>query len=385
MLGQHRQWRDARHLKTLVWMVVGLLLSGNISLTDWLDYVCSRALFAQSVQRRFARWLSNPRIQERKLYAPLIRQALSEWQQTRLVLAMDTSLLWNRYCLIRISLVYRGRAIPLMWKVMVHKSSSVAHRDYSKLLYAVATVLPPGVEVLFLADRGFADLDLLKQLKRLNWHYRIRIKANVYVYLGKHGQALSRYRLQPGTALFLNYVHLTRQRYGFVHVALGHHAESGELWSIVSDQLTTVDTFVEYGWRFDIEEGFLDDKSNGFQLESSRIRSAKMLSRLCLVLAISTLYLSADGTEVVESGQRRIVDPHWFRGSSYLKIGWRWLRQSLVRGWKLPTCLNLSDAIDPDPAIASRPQAAQRDRAFQFYAPGTTIPLTRHSQHPISA
>lgn len=385
MLGQQRQWRDVRHLKTLVWMVVGLLLSGNISLTDWLDYVCSRAIFAQSVQRRFSRWLSNPRIQERKLYAPLIRQALSEWKQTRLVLAMDTSLLWNRYCLIRISLVYRGRAIPVMWKVIAHSSSTVAHSDYSKLLYAVATVLPAGVEVLFLADRGFADLALLKQLKRLNWHYRIRVKANVYVYLGKHGQALSRYRLQPRTALFLNYVHLTRQRYGFVHVALGHHAESGELWSIVSDQPTSVDSFVEYGWRFSIEEGFLDDKSNGFQLESSRIRSAKMLSRLCLVLAIATLYLSAVGTEVVESGQRRNVDPHWFRGSSYLKIGWRWMRQALVHGWTLPTCLSLNDSIDPDPTIASRTQAAQHNPAFQFYVPGTTIPLSSRTNHSEAA
>jgi hypothetical protein len=371
MLGQHRQWRDIRHLKTLVWMVVGLLLSSKIGLTDWLDYVCSRAMFAQSVQRRFSRWLSNARIQERKLYAPLIRQALAEWKLSRLILALDTSLLWNRYCLIRISVIYRGRAIPVMWKVMEHKSSSVTHSDYSKLLYAVATVLPKGVEVLFLADRGFADLHLLKQLRRLKWHYRIRIKSSFYLYLGKHGQAISRYPLRPGAALFFNFVHLTRERYGFVHVALGHPCETGERWIIVSDQPTSVETFVEYGFRFDIEEGFLDDKSNGFQLESSRLRSSQMLSRLCLVLAIATLYLSAVGTEIVEFGERRWVDPHWFRGSSYLKIGWRWIRQCLVQGWELPTDLYLSDATDPHPAISSRRQAEQRNRAFQCHAPGT--------------
>ena len=117
-------------------------------------------MFAQSIQRRFSRWLNNTRIQERKLYAPLIRQALSQWKAARLILALDTSLLWNRYCLIRVSLYYRGRAIPVMWKVIPHKSSSVAHSSYSKLLYAVATVLPQGVEVLFLADRGFADIAL---------------------------------------------------------------------------------------------------------------------------------------------------------------------------------------------------------------------------------
>lgn len=380
MLGQYQHWRDTRHLKTLVCMVVGLILSSKISLTDWLDYTSSRAVFAQSVQRRFSRWLNNPRIQERKLYAPLIRQALSEWNCTRLVLAMDTSLLWNRYCLIRISVVYRGRAIPVMWKVMEHKSSSVAHPAYSKLLYAVATVLPPGIEVLFLADRGFADLALLKQLRRLQWHYRIRIKASFYLYLGKHGRAISRYDLRSGEALYFNYVHLTRERYGFVHVALAQHPDNKERWIIVSDERVSEETFREYGFRFSIEEGFLDDKSNGFQLESSRIRSAQMLSRLCLVLAIATLYLSAVGTEVVESGNRRVVDPHWFRGSSYLKIGWRWIRQSLVQGWELPTCLRLSHLADADKAIASRPQAAQRNRPIRFQLQGANTSTTPHSK-----
>jgi len=49
-------------------------------------------------------------------------------------------------------------------------------------------------------------------------------------------------------------------------------------------------TFREYGERFDIESEFLDEKSNGFQLEQSLVRSPIALSRLCLVLAIATLF-----------------------------------------------------------------------------------------------
>ena len=64
---------------------MSLILSSQINLTDWLDYTCSRAMFAQSIQWRFSRWLNNSRIHERKLYAPLIRQALSEWKVSRLV------------------------------------------------------------------------------------------------------------------------------------------------------------------------------------------------------------------------------------------------------------------------------------------------------------
>ncbi len=35
----------------------------------------------------------------------------------------------------------------------------------------------------------------------------------------------------------------------------------------------------------------LDDKSNGFQLEASRMRPVQALERLCFVLAVVTLYL----------------------------------------------------------------------------------------------
>jgi hypothetical protein len=51
--------------------------------------------------------------------------------------------------------------------------------------------------------------------------------------------------------------------------------------------------------RFEIEENFLDDKSNGFQLESSLVREAEALTRLCFVVAVATLYLVAQGTQVV--------------------------------------------------------------------------------------
>ncbi len=102
-----------------------------------------------------------------------------------------------------------------------------------------------------------------------------------------------------------------------------------------------------------IRENFLDDKSNGFQLESSLIRSAEALSRLCLALAVATLFLVSQGTEIVEAGKRRWVDPHWFRGCSYFKIGWRWVQRALVMGYALITRLRLSPLPDPEPAMPS--------------------------------
>lgn len=91
---------------------MGLICSECISLTKWCVYVRSRARFAQSHQRRFSRWLHNPRINVQRLYSPLIASMLVEWDRSEITLIEDTSMLWNEYCLIRLSIQYRGRAIP---------------------------------------------------------------------------------------------------------------------------------------------------------------------------------------------------------------------------------------------------------------------------------
>jgi hypothetical protein len=282
-----------------------------------------------------------------------------------LYLALDTSTLWNTYCVVRLSLVYRGRAVPLVWKVLEHPSSSVAYDIYQDVLDKVAELLPCQYTVVFTADRGFADTRLMEHLARLGWHWRIRIKGSFWIYRdGKRRCKMNRMRLPAGKALFWHHVYMTKQRYGPVHMAMARGHDGKEDWFVVSDEPTDVKTFEEYGLRFDIEENFLDDKSNGFQLESSLIRSAAALERLCLVLAITTLYLVAQGTEVVQQGKRRWVDPHWFRGQSYLKIGWKWVTLALSRRYKLVTRVHLVGGADPDPAIASKSQYQKQLRRF---------------------
>src|SRR5215510_3062233 len=354
LCGQPGQWRDVRHLQTLAWMVGGLIQAECVKLTAWVPFVHGRAQYAQSTQRRFRRWLANPRIEVASQYGPLIQQALQDWGTPALYLALDTSMLWTQYCLIRLSVVYRGRAVPIVWEVLEHRSSSVTHAAYEALLEAVPPLLPAGAKVVFLADRGFADTDLLAQLRRLGWHFRIRIKATFSVLRpGQPPSKVEDFTLAPGRARFLQNVAITAEAVGPVSLALARHSSTGEYWYIVSDEPTSVFTFAEYGWRFDIEENFLDDKSNGFQLESSLVRDADALTRLCFVMAVATLYLVAQGTQVVAQQKRRWVDPHWLRGNSYLRIGWQWVKTALARDWELFVTLHLSGTPDPEPCRAS--------------------------------
>ena len=140
--------------------------------------------------------------------------------------------------------------------------------------------LPFACEVVFLADRGFADTQLMGHLRDLGWHWRIRIKANFWMHpthLDPFRWVMSRCSL--GHMSFWHGVAMTDKRFGPVHLAVARPLGSEEYWYVISDEAAELKTFEEYGLRFDIEENFLDDKSNGFQLEDSLIRSAERAGR----------------------------------------------------------------------------------------------------------
>lgn len=105
-----------------------------------------------------------------------------------------------------------------------------------------------------------------------------------------------------------------------------------------------------------MEESFLDLKSNGFNLEASRLRDQFALSQLCGVIALTMLFLVLQGLQVVALGKRRQVDAHWNRGMSYLKIGWNWIRLAITHQWQIQVYQFLSGLPDPQPAIASKRQ-----------------------------
>ena len=127
-----------------------------------------------------------------------------------------------------------------------------------------------------------------------------------------------------------------------------------DVWEGISAEPTDGKTCEEDGLRFDIAENFLADQSQGFPLAAAVIRCAQALRRLGLVVAIATLSLVPQGSEVVKQGKRRLVDPHWCRGRSYWKMGWNWVQLALTRGYALITHVSLSGACDPEPAMASK-------------------------------
>jgi hypothetical protein len=159
---------------TLSWMVVGVLLSQSLHLTEWEPFVISRATKAQSYQKRWSRFLQNSRIEEEKLYLPLVMAAISHWSNQRIYLALDTTMLWNQYCMIHLSIICGGRAIPFLWQVEKHNSATISFATYQSLLRKASWLLRHHDDVMILADRGFAHQELLDCSRGDNEFKRMR-------------------------------------------------------------------------------------------------------------------------------------------------------------------------------------------------------------------
>ena len=160
-------------------MVSALIASGKLNLSAWEPYVSSTATQAQSYERRWRRFLVNGSIEIERIYIPLAMAALSQWQNRRLHLAIDTTVLWDKYCMIHVSVVCCGRAIPLLWSVLEHESATVAFSEYISLLRKARWLLRKYPDVMLLADRAFACHDLITWLESTDWHYALRLKSHI--------------------------------------------------------------------------------------------------------------------------------------------------------------------------------------------------------------
>ena len=75
-----------------------------------------------------------------------------------------------------------GRATPLVWKTVETKRlKRRRNRVEDEVLRLLASVLPQGVTVILLADRGFGDVKLYAYLEELGWDFVIRFRAGIRV------------------------------------------------------------------------------------------------------------------------------------------------------------------------------------------------------------
>jgi hypothetical protein len=365
---QLSQWitpKDKRHLTVFAENIAAILQSQSGCLSYWLTYLSHRSCHARSHFERLSYFIQNPKITSETFYTPLLVQFLQAWAGMAMILTLDTSMLWDEYCLIEVCLAWGGRSFPLAQKVMKHGSATVAFADYCSVLDAAKAVLPPNCQITLLADRGFEHGELIRWLRSHQWSWAIRAKSDLKITLSNaQTESVADLLPEPEQAFLFTNVRILEDIQ--CHLATARLSMAQEAWAVITDTSPSVQTFALYGQRFGgIEPHFKDYKSAAFELPRSRIRDADALSRLLMLLAAATIIAISVAVQHVAQGALKSIDWHAHRGLSFLQIGLRRINQLCYQRLPLPPFRHLP-RCNPPPAYASLKKQDAMNTRIEF-------------------
>jgi hypothetical protein len=199
--------------------------------------------------------------------------------------------------------VRRGRAVPLVWAsypewVLFRSQNSLGEG----LLRLLRSLVPAGVRVTVLADRGFGRAELAKTCRQIGVSFVFRIKPDVRVRHPRYRGRLDDLPIRPGCWRTLTGAEYRSDGVVTVNVAIrwkkGLPPKRDEPWFLMTDlRRNAVALSGLYAQRMTVEELFRDGKScrNGPALRLTQLTRADRLDRLLLVLALAYILLTGLG------------------------------------------------------------------------------------------
>ncbi|MGH8590664.1 MAG: IS4 family transposase, partial [Gammaproteobacteria bacterium] len=262
----------------------------------------ARGKLTKHAVKQVDRLLSNQGVAVWELFAHWVPYVVGA--RTSIVVAMD----WTDFdpdgqATIMLSLLTRhGRATPLVW-LTVDKATLKEHRNgyEDQVLLRLSEVLPEGVGVLLVADRGFGDQKLYGLLEQeLKFDYVIRFRGNIRVSDAQgETRPAAQWVGQGGRARTLRGAWVTGHRYPVGTVVCVHEKGMKEPWCLAANTPTeSAKTLMKYyAKRWGIEGSFRDTKDLRFGMGMSwvRIGSSERRDRLWLLNAFAVVLLSLLG------------------------------------------------------------------------------------------
>ena len=161
-------------LANLVRLMEGLFEGRSVHLSRIASNLTARA-YNGSVVAQLNRFLGNPLVDGRALYAPIAQEMLKQAAAAgRVVLIMDSTKVGFGTQLVMVSLAYQGRALPLIWTWLPYPKGHSLTATQVELLATLRTWMPPEAQVAFVGDTEFGRCWLLEELNFWGWHYALR-------------------------------------------------------------------------------------------------------------------------------------------------------------------------------------------------------------------
>jgi len=305
----------AKRVASLASAAVGVLEGAALGI-----HAIGRALaFHSGLDSRHAvkqvdRLLSNTGVDVWRLFSSWVPFVVAE--RTEIVAALD----WTDYdaddqsTLVLSMITSHGRATPLLWKTVMKSEIRGGRNEHEDvLLERFREVLPEGVKVTVLADRGFGDQALYELLKeQLGFDFVVRFRGIVKA-TSAEGETRPAKDWVPasGRPLLLKGASVTKVGREVGAVVCVKARGMKDAWCLATSHSDRPASEIVklYGKRFTIEESFRDQKNIrlGMGFSETRISSPARRDRMLLVSAIAIVLLTILGAAGEATGLDRTL------------------------------------------------------------------------------
>jgi len=273
------------------------------------------------------RFLSNLKWSPSELFGDLTRFALERFYPGHyLPVIIDQSTIGGRWEALWASLPFRGRALPIAFRLCRYEDISqdeegTQHKLEEEFIRKVVARLPDTPTPLF--DRGYARAEFFGFLENLKAKYVVRMPKNVWVQHGhSYAGRLADIPVAKEALLWWPRTYYRKTKCSLVNLASTLNATDEEPWYLVTNLKRASSALRWYERRFRCEELFRDLKDQ-LNLEKVWIQSTDRMERLVFGLVVLYYALTLIGAAVQRGLRRKVCkDRAWL---ALRAINMRWL------------------------------------------------------------
>jgi hypothetical protein len=292
----------------------------------------------ESRVKRFARWCDNAHILEEVYFLPYAEVLLRHLALQTVVLVMDGSGVGRGCTALMLHVVYKGRALPLAWRVRHAPKGHFPEDLHIALVTLVSELIPAGTPVVLLGDGEFDGTRLQHTLQQVGWSYACRTATSTVATCEGETFRLDTLGacLRPGRLIELKEVYCTREAYGPIMVLCCWAKGYQEPLYLISNMTAAEEACRWYEKRFRIETFFADQKSRGFHIHKSHISDVQRLSRLLIAACLAYIWVVYLGSLGEKEQWRVIIHRKQRCDLSLFQLGLRLLEHLLNEELPIP-------------------------------------------------
>jgi hypothetical protein len=300
--------------------------------------------------------LNRRELDVRLCFAPLAKWVLAHWPGTQLPLALDATSLGDRLTILAVSIVYKGTAIPIAWKILPANRKHAWKPEWLALLALVQPAIPADWQVIVLTDRGLYARWLFQAIVAHHWHpfMRVNTGGTFHPAASDRRQPIAAFVPAVGTGFAGPGVAFTGPDRRLACTLLAcWEAGYAAPWCILTDLQPQQCSIAWYGLRSWIEQDFRTRKRGFWQWQHTRMTDPARAERVWLPIALCTFKLLAVGDAIEQDAAL----PIWGaaiptllrrRTTRLVVLGYLALHAAQATGRPLPRTTSLSADPWPD-------------------------------------